>query len=114
MEDSFSNPVAGIVANTPKDFQIYYNIVSLTSDLLSGLRQESDGLDSPEEVWSVVRLVSYVIPRASAEPLVASHYSMIDSLLLYLHSVRYFEDKEVCWLRVMLNVLKLLIIRNYS
>ncbi|XP_050692200.1 DNA-dependent protein kinase catalytic subunit-like isoform X2 [Eriocheir sinensis] len=86
-EVTTSDPIAGVNARTPKDFQVYMNVVALMEEVLP--LQYRDQLQP-----HVNRLCWFFIRCSSQQPLVSAHYSSLTAVLTCTQKMCYFEKKE--------------------
>ncbi|XP_071521265.1 DNA-dependent protein kinase catalytic subunit-like [Panulirus ornatus] len=82
-----SDPVSGLKAKTPKDFQIYMNVVSLMEEVLP-LQCETQ-LEP-----HVSRLCWFFVRCSSFQPLVSAHYNAITSIISCIQLTSYFKKKK--------------------
>uniref|UniRef100_A0A0P4W3R0 non-specific serine/threonine protein kinase n=1 Tax=Scylla olivacea TaxID=85551 RepID=A0A0P4W3R0_SCYOL len=86
-----SDPISGLSAKTPKDFQVYMNVIALLEEVLP--LQYEDQLQG-----HVSRLCWFFIRCSSEQPLVSAHYTSLTTILVCAQKMRYFEktkDPEV-------------------
>ncbi|XP_069947778.1 DNA-dependent protein kinase catalytic subunit isoform X2 [Cherax quadricarinatus] len=82
-----SDPVSGLIAKTPKDFQVYMNVVSLMGEVLP--LQSEDQLEP-----HVSHLCWFFVRCSSLQPLVSAHYTAITTVLSCTHLTHFFKKKE--------------------
>ncbi|XP_064117191.1 DNA-dependent protein kinase catalytic subunit-like [Macrobrachium nipponense] len=86
-ENVTSDPVSGLRAKTPKDFQVYMNLVALLDEVLplqSDINMEQH----------VPRLIHYFVRKSLSQPLVSAHYSAITTILKCSRYSFLFNNKE--------------------
>ncbi|MPD05288.1 DNA-dependent protein kinase catalytic subunit [Portunus trituberculatus] len=83
-----SDPISGLSAKTPKDFQVYMNIIALLEEVLP--LQYEDQLQA-----HVSRLCWFFIRCSSEQPLVSAHYTSLTTILVCAQKIHYFEKKKV-------------------
>ncbi|XP_069166166.1 DNA-dependent protein kinase catalytic subunit-like [Procambarus clarkii] len=82
-----SDPVSGLKAKTPKDFQVYMNVISLMGDVLP---LQCEAQLEPH----VSHLCWFFVRCSSLQPLVSAHYSAITTVLSCTLRTSYFQKKE--------------------
>ncbi|XP_042208389.1 DNA-dependent protein kinase catalytic subunit-like [Homarus americanus] len=86
-----SDPVSGLKAKTPKDFQVYMNVITLMEEVLP---LQSENHLEPH----VSHLCWFFVRCSSLQPLVSAHYTAITTVLSCTQRTYYFkkhEDPEV-------------------
>ncbi|ROT76685.1 putative DNA-dependent protein kinase catalytic subunit-like [Penaeus vannamei] len=82
-----SDPVSGLKAKVPKDFQVYMNVVSLLEKVLP--LQSEDQLEP-----HIPRLVWFFVTQSSLQPLVSAHYNATTTVLTCSRQTQFFSRKQ--------------------
>ncbi|XP_063611240.1 DNA-dependent protein kinase catalytic subunit-like [Penaeus indicus] len=82
-----SDPVSGLKAKVPKDFQVYMNVVSLLEKVLP--LQSEDQLEP-----HIPRLMWFFVTQSSLQPLVSAHYNATTTILICSRQTQFFTRKQ--------------------
>ncbi|KAK4317884.1 hypothetical protein Pmani_011063 [Petrolisthes manimaculis] len=82
-----SDPISQLRATTPKDFQVYMNLVSVLGEVLP-LQCEK------QLAPHVLVFARCLVCQSSTQPLVSSHYTALTTLLTCAQKTHYFDKQE--------------------